>query len=300
MLPEETQCRFIEADALNSASGTIVDVRSPEAFETCRMPDSVNHCVYLVSFQEDFRKACPDKKAPIVIYGEGDPYKADIAAFGRLQALGYADVKILRGGLTQWKAAGMPTEGTGLQPKADPQGRFELNVEKTKVRWVGRNLFNQHDGAVAPIGGFIEIDDRGEPVAGEVRVDLTQMTCRDLEDPKLSGVLIAHLQNADFFDTANHPEASFKLKSARRIENSSYGQPNYHVEGTLSARGKEMALTIEALIEAVDSGYVFQSNFNFDRVALGACYGSGKLFEWLGMHLVNDLVSIDVQALFER
>ena len=299
MLPEENQCRFIEANELNLTSSKIVDVRSLEAFEACRIPSSINHCVYLVSFLEDFSKAYPDKKTPIIVYGEGDPYKADLAAFGRLQTMGYVDVKILKGGLNQWKDAGRPTEGTGLEPKVISKGNFELDLEKTKVRWVGRNLFNQHDGAVEASSGSLEIGENGEPVAGEVVVNLTQMTCRDLEDVTLRGALIAHLKSADFFDIGNYPEASFKLKSAVPIEGSSYGQPNYTIEGMLSARGKELKLTIQALIEAVDDGFVFQSNFNFDRVDLGACYGSGKLFEWLGMHLVNDLVSIDVQAFFK-
>ena len=299
MLPEKDACKFIEVDQLDSTLNTVVDVRSPEAFDTCRIPNSVNHCVYLVSFQQDFPKAYPDRETPLIVYGEGEPYKADLAAFDRLQTLSYTNVSILKGGLNQWKAAGRPTEGIGLEPRLVPKGRFELDVEKTRVRWVGRNLFNQHDGTIKATSGFLKIDENDIPVAGEVMVDLTQMTCRDLEDPTLRGALIAHLQNSDFFDVANYPEASFKLKSARQIEGSSYGQPNYIIDGVLSARGKELELTIKALVEAVEDGFVFQSDFNFDRVALGAYYGSGKLFEWLGMHLVNDLVSIDVQAFFK-
>lgn len=175
-----------------------------------------------------------------------------------------------------------------------------MNIEKTKVRWVGRNLLNQHDGEVKAASGILEIGEHGQPAAGEVSVDLVQMICRDLDNPKLRDGLIAHLQSADFFDVTNYPTASFRLDSASTIEGSSYGQPNYSVEGVLSARGKELELTIKALIEPIEDGYVFQSNFSFDRVSLGACYGSGRIFEWLGMHLVNDLVSIDVQAYFER
>ena len=300
MLPDVNTVRFIGIDELEkSINHILVDVRSPEAFDARRLPGSINHCVYLVSFQEDFLKVYPDKSISLIVYGEGGHYSADLAAFGRLQSLDYTNVKVLKGGITKWKSAGKPTEGLGVKPKSILWGKFSLDRDRTKVRWVGRNLFNQHDGTVKATSGFLEIGKTGNPVAGVVTVDLVQMTCRDLDDPKLRDGLIAHLQSADFFDVKNHPNASFILDSARPIEGSSYGQPNYTVTGVLAVRGNELKLTIAALVELTDNGYVFQSNFNFDRVSLGASYGSGRLFEWLGMHLVNDLVSIDVQAIFK-
>ena len=37
-----------------------------------------------------------------------------------------------------------------------------------------------------------------------------------------------------------------------------------------------------------------QAVFNLDRTLWNVHYGSGKLFERLGMHLVNDLISIEM------
>jgi rhodanese-related sulfurtransferase len=298
MIPDSSTWNFIKSEDLNAFTGPVVDVRTPEAYQEAHLPGSVNHCVYEVAFMEEFPKAFPDRNKPVVIYGDGDPHKADVAALGRLQALGYTSVFILRGGLSRWMAHGGATEGTGSTPKTVPSGQLSLDTSRSRVRWVGRNLTNQHDGEVKASGGFMELNKRGTPVAGEVGVDLRQITCRDIEDKDLAAKLIQHLQHVDFFDVANHPEARFVLRSATPISKASPGQPNFTVKGSLHARGRETPLLVQALVEPVDDGYVFQANFNFDRVALGAVYGSGRLFERLGMHLVNDLVSIDVMAVF--
>jgi polyisoprenoid-binding protein YceI len=297
MIPDKETIHRIPATDLTSAV-TLVDVRTPEAFAECHIPGSVNHCVYEVAFTTEFPKAFPDTSSEIVVYGEGAPFKADEAAIGRLQAIGYTHIAVLEGGLKQWLADGKPTEGTGPVPGGQSAGRFTLDPAKSKVRWVGRNLTNQHDGEVQATGGFIQLDEKGIPTAGMVEVDLRRMTCRDITDTSLAGVLIAHLQNADFFDVERFPEASFTLQSATPIEDATVGQPRFSVTGTLSARGQSIPMTIDAIVEQIEGGLVFQANFDFDRVDLGAVYGSGRLFERLGMHLVNDLVSIDVCAIF--
>jgi len=144
----------------------------------------------------------------------------------------------------------------------------------------------------------LEMGSDGTPLSGKVSVDLTRMVCHDLTDSSLASGLIGHLSNADFFDVSNHPEASFELKSANRIEGATYGRPNFSVTGVLSARGQSAETKIEALLEPIKNGYVFQSTFEFDRTQFGAIYGSGRFFERLGMHLVNDLVSMDITAFF--
>ncbi|MEM0967399.1 MAG: YceI family protein [Verrucomicrobiota bacterium] len=299
MLPDPDTCQFVKADDLDSFEGLIFDVRTPEAYAEAHIPGTVNHCVYQVDFLEKVPEAYPDKSTPILVYGDGDPYKADLAALGRLQYLGYSNVSILEGGLGSWLAESRDIEGEGASSsKTNSEQILSLNSEKTKVRWVGRNLMNQHNGEIAASSGFLEVDASGSPVAGEVIVDLRKMTTEDITDPTLASSLIGHLASADFFDVENHPEASFKLLSVQPIEGATYGKPNFSVSGTLEARGRTLNLEIEALVEPIEEGYVFQSNFNFDRTELGALYGSGKFFERLGMHLVNDLVSMSITAFF--
>ncbi|MEO0508877.1 MAG: YceI family protein [Verrucomicrobiota bacterium] len=298
MLPDPDTLISTAAEDVDSFDGVLVDVRIPEAFGEAHIRGAVNFPVYQVDFLKNFPAAYPDKSTRILVYGDGGPYKADMAAVGRLEYLGYSNVSVLEGGLDGWKADGRSIEGSGIAEVDFASGRFGLDVERTKVRWVGRNLMNQHDGEVAASGGFVEVDESGVPVAGKVTVNMKEMTCHDLEDKSLAAGLISHLSNADFFDVENHPEASIELTDAEAIEGASYGLSNFKVSGLLSARGRSVKITFDALVQPIEGGYVFQANFDFDRTQLGALYGSGRIFERLGMHIVNDMVSMDITAFF--
>ena len=43
-----------------------------------------------------------------------------------------------------------------------------------------------------------------------------------------------------------------------------------------------------------------QGQFELDRTAYGSHYGSGKLFRFLGKHLVNDLIHLHVKIHAEK
>ena len=60
---------------------------------------------------------------------------------------------------------------------------------------------------------------------------------------------------------------------------------------------KETARSIRfpAIIAMQEDGALkAQAAFDLDRTLWDVCYGSGKLYERLGMHLVNDLISIEL------
>ncbi len=298
MFPSPTNVSRIRADELPHHDATVIDVRTPGDFKAQHIPGSLNFCVYEVSFLEKVPEKFPDKSTPMVVYGHGEPYRADLAALHRLHSLGYSNVSVLEGGLTAWISRGNAVDGEGVTAPVSPRGHYSMDTARSRIRWIGRNLTNQHDGEVKALEGFMDLDDSGRPVAGRVTVDLNQLSCRDIADAPLAGVLIRHLQHEDFFAVSQYPEASFEIQSAHPISGATVGQPNYQVTGTLSARGRQLSTELDALVAPVECGMVFQSVFNFDRTDLGACYGSGKFFERLGMHLVSDLVTVDVSGIF--
>ncbi|MGB0370887.1 MAG: YceI family protein [Opitutales bacterium] len=301
MLATPTEDQIIAPDSLESFAGIILDVRIPESYEEGHIVGSQNFSVYQTDFLKKVPEAFPDKTIHLLVYGDGDPYKADLAALGRLTYLGYSNVSVLDGGIKAWKETGGAIEGSGEPAeKAVLSGTFPLDTERTKIRWVGRNLMNQHNGEIAASSGTLSISEDGSPTEGELIVDMQKMECHDIPEKSLAAMLIEHLESADFFDTASYPEASFTLESATPIEGATYGKPNTHVKGSLAARGVVADLEIDALIEPIEDGYVFQSVFDFDRTQIGALYGSGSIFERLGMHLVNDLVSLDITAFFVK
>ena len=304
MLPPESQLTFIEAAELSAALTSdnkpiVIDVRTFDPFEAQHIPGSMNVCVYAVSFLSDMEAAVPDKDTSLVVYGERGEFKAAQLAAGRLAAAGYTQVSVVSGGLNAWLAAGLVTDGIGSAGNNGvPAGEFAVDASQSKIRWIGRNLLNQHDGQAPVKAGSISVDSDGNLQGGELVVDMTGLTCGDIDDPKLNQVLIQHLMHEDFFKTDDFPEARFSIEAVRPIPGCIPGRPNVEVDGEMTIRGVQLKITLQATYTRSDNGYVFQAQFDFDRTAFGSLYGSGKFFEALGLHLVNDLVYIQVVAVF--
>ena len=72
-------------------------------------------------------------------------------------------------------------------------------------------------------------------------------------------------------------------------------------EQRISVGGKPYAwgipLAFPATVVAHDGGVVLEAHFELDRTRWGASYGSGRLYHRLGMHLVNDAVSLGVRLI---
>jgi mannose-6-phosphate isomerase-like protein (cupin superfamily)/rhodanese-related sulfurtransferase len=100
----------IARDELRSALGsvTIVDALPPAPYGLRHLPGAVN--VVAEDPDEFVLAALADQAAPVVVYSSDAACARapDLAA--RLQALGYADVRIYREGIEDWVGAGLPVE----------------------------------------------------------------------------------------------------------------------------------------------------------------------------------------------
>lgn len=304
MLPEPGTIKEIQASQLlgeiaGSNSPVIIDVRTSDAYAIEHIPDAENICVYEVTFADQVAENYPDQQHKLVLYGKDAHFKASQAAYARLTEAGYSNLLLLTDGLAGWQAAGGETV-TGEEPIAPafPEER-QLIVEDSKLRWIGRNLSNQHNGEIEFQGGNLTQTASGQPTVGFVTVDMAKMTCHDIQDSNLASYLVAHLSNADFFLVEKYPTASIGIERFSPIENATPGSPNYRASGNIMLRGVTQPIELEALVEQLSDGRtVFQTEFSLDRTLHGAIYGSGKFFERLGMHLVNDHVHIQVMAFF--
>ena len=119
---------------------------------------------------------------------------------------------------------------------------------------------------------------------------MASIACEDLADSAMNAMLLAHLRTADFFDIGHHPTAEFVADSAEPIATCTDGTPNHLLRGTFTLRGISRPLEFPVLIAAKDDGQHLtgQGVLELDRTAYGSHYGSGKLFRFLGPHVVND------------
>jgi polyisoprenoid-binding protein YceI len=112
----------------------------------------------------------------------------------------------------------------------------------------------------------------------------------------LHDVLINHLRSDDFFDIERFPEASFAIDAASRIDGATLGQPNLEITGDLTLKSFSVPLTFRAVTGVTPDGKAAaQAVLSLDRTCWGVFYGSGHYFNRLGMHLVNDLIDLEIK-----
>ncbi|MEO5715516.1 MAG: YceI family protein [Luteolibacter sp.] len=274
----------------------LVHVLPEEIFAASRIAGSVNACVYETAFLANMETLAPDKTQPVIVYGAGGDSLDAVTAREKLLMAGYSDVDAFTGGLAEWRAAGFPIEsGNDLPAAPELDGRFAVDVPQSVVRWTGRNLYNFHTGTVRLGSGEIVLK-QGELITACFSIDMNSIACEDLTDPTWNAMLLRHLHDADFFEIATHPSAEFVATRATKIDACTEGTSNYLLSGNFTLRGVTRPLAFPILVAlAADGSLTGQCQFELDRTQFGSRYGSGRFFQFLGKHVVNDLVHLHVK-----
>ena len=117
----------------------------------------------------------------------------------------------------------------------------------------------------------------------------------DLTDLAENSLLIRHLMSEDFFHVDSFPDARFELKECQVLAEAFPGSPNCSIKGSLTIKGTTNEVIVPAMVVPDNGeGIRAQACFDIDRTEWNIAYGSGKLFEKLGRHLVNDTVSLEL------
>lgn len=249
-----------------------------------------------MSFLDQVDQAIPSKTTPVVVYGRNRDFGAAERAFEFLTSAGYSDVRVYEDGIEGWREAGNDVAGTLVTHEERlPDGRYELDDDDSYLQWEGSNIVNRHYGTVGLSQGEIRIID-ARVVAGSLTADMTDLHSEDLQGAPEHDVLTGHLKSGDFFLVDEHPEARLEITSAIRIPDAVASEPNFDAVGTLTLRGVTKPIDWQMIVGTVQDHIVAQGRLSIDRTRWGATYGSGKFFEWLGMHLVNDLIDLRFKA----
>ncbi|HAV61180.1 MAG TPA: sulfurtransferase [Verrucomicrobiales bacterium] len=282
----------------DNPSLVVIDVRLEEDFAAGHLPGAANACVFKVSFLEDVTRLGAVVDQPVVIYGAMERSHESRMAAEKLERAGFSQVQEFRGGLQAWKAAKLPVEGSGAPAPPDPlNGTFSVDLTESRVEWTGRNLLNKHSGTIALKSGHLTFKDNWLS-GGDFIVDMNAMTCGDIADSDMNGVLIDHLKSDDFFFVSKYPVSRFQIRQVQPVPNATPGSPNLRITGDFTVRGQMNPLVLHAVAGRTPEGRpAAQAVFAFDRTVWGSIYGSGKFFANAGMHLVNDLVEVQVRLI---
>lgn len=249
-----------------------------------------------MAFAQRVGELVPDRNARVIVYGScADSHEAAVAA-EVLRGQGYRHVEEYSEGFEGWSAAGLPLEGSGAVAAGGPaDGNYALDAGESVIRWTGRNLFNHHSGTVRFASGNLAISG-GKLASASFTADLRTIACEDLTDSAMNRLLLQHLSQADFFETAKHPLAEFAASKATPIPGASEGRPNFLLAGTLTIRGVGRPVEFPAVVADAGGGRLTgQALLDVDRTEFGSIYGSGKFFRFLGKHVVNDLIHLHIK-----
>lgn len=286
--------------------GVIVDVLTPEFHAQRHIPHSVGVCVFETAFQDKMKKVAPAKDTPLLLYGAGDSMDSRMAA-EKLLREGYTNIAYFEGGLEAWKKAALPLEGQDVDAPLEedsPLPRFadyKLDVEKSSIHWEGRNSAHGHDGTVALSQGELHFP-KGprEPGRGLLIVDMATFHCRDLEGSPLMPVLIAHLESMDFFDVAVYPTAQLTIEALSPLPEPTVTGYTHHLRGKLRILRTEEEIECNvALRNQNENDLGLTCQLTLDRTLWGVHYGSAQFYRFLGMHGVDDMVSLNIRLVFQ-
>jgi polyisoprenoid-binding protein YceI len=160
---------------------------------------------------------------------------------------------------------------TAASPVAVQSGKATLSPENTHLQFVCA-----HRRAEKPdprTGTFAKF-------TGQAEVDAAAKSLKslsiDIETNSLStefGKLTSHLKSQDFFDTREHPKASFK--STKITAGTKPGE--YTITGDLTLHGVTKPIKAPATVSFSDKGFTLDSKFAIDRSEFGMNFGPDQV-----------------------
>jgi len=279
----------------------LIDTLPNDHFRRVHLPNSSNACVYEVTFMDQIEAITKDKNAEIVLYGSGPRSMDALAAAEKLGQNGYRHIHVLGGGIEAWRSAGLAPEGEAVGDPDDPQTilsledrTYRIDTNQSTIEWTGRNPNSTHFGNIKISAGEIAVKDGA--ITGTFDIDMNAITNINLEGDELQPVLISHLKSDDFFLVKFFPTAKFTIHRAKPVEKPFLTCPNYEINGALELRGIKAEQNFMATVTRTpETGLAAEAHFDIDRTRWNIIYGSTRYFEHLGMHLVFDLISIQVR-----
>jgi len=275
----------------------IIDTLPPEFYQSRHIAGAHNACVFEMNFLDQVREITRDTNSCIVLYDSSNRSQGSACAAEKLSAIGFNQIFTLSGGIEEWEGSGYPVTIGGPEIEEKPtlsDGVHPIDCAQSSIEWTGRNIIRKHFGTIDISGGEITVKD-GDVTAGSITLDMRTIKNCDLQDQEENNLLVCHLKSEDFFDVERFPTAGFELLTCEVLFDATPGSSNYFINGELTLKDVKREISIPAIIVPGENGSIrAQAHFDIDRTEWNIAYGSGKLFEKLGMHLVNDTISLEL------
>ncbi len=164
----------------------------------------------------------------------------------------------------------------------------KVNVEKSKINWVGKKVTGQHSGTINFADGTL-VFKKNALKGGSFTVDMSSIAVTDLEAGKGKEKLEGHLKADDFFGTAKFATAKLTFKTIAKNKDNTY---NVTADMTI----KDVTAPVSFVLAV--KGNTASTSLKVDRTKYGIKYGSGSFFDNLGDKTISDEFDLTVNLQF--
>lgn len=195
---------------------------------------------------------------------------------------------------------------------------ISLDASQSRIGWKGYKPAGQHFGTIpATEGKFILAD--GQLAGGSFTFDIKGLKIEDLEEGSENyGKLSGHLQSPDFFDTENHPTASFEITNVEVFSSEdqimdkeefssdftpmsssslSPANPTHWISGNLTMRGTSKNIKFPAAVVVENGKVSTKAGFNIDRTEWGISFrDEATVADKAKDQFIYNTVSIDLDV----
>jgi len=147
--------------------------------------------------------------------------------------------------------------------EAPAQESLAFSNDGSTIGFVGSKVTDSHEGGFREFAGTIAFS-AADPTASQIEVTI-QMASTFADDDRLAN----HLKDADFFNVAEFPTASFRSAS---IAAGGEGDATHTITGTLNLHGQEQTIRFPATVTVSDAEVAASAEFSINRQDFGINY----------------------------
>jgi polyisoprenoid-binding protein YceI len=166
------------------------------------------------------------------------------------------------------------TKTTKVARAATP---YKIETSQSNLEWNGKKVTGEHTGNINISKGEILVNGN-KIVGGNVLIDMTSISNKDLTDKSYNDKLVGHLKSEDFFSAEKHPNGTFKITSLTPIKGATAGANNYTVNGDLTIKGITKPISFPANVSVKDGVASATGTATLDRTKWDIQYGSKSFF----------------------
>ena len=164
---------------------------------------------------------------------------------------------------------------------------YKVNTDKSTIHWIGKKVTGEHDGFISIKEGQFYIVNN-QITRGQFYIDMSSMTCTDIEDATYNQKLVGHLKSADFFGVENYPTAKLIITKSTPFKDN-----QCVLHGNLTIKDKTDV--VQFIVKRNND--VYKAKINVDRSKYDVKYGSSSFFDNLGDKVIYDIFELEVKLI---